>query len=81
MDAYGPAKRLLFAWPGLKAAVINVDDAQAPRWPRWPDGSGLDLWTCRRRTGAAARGELGYIDGGLAFELHEGGRRRRCAAR
>ena len=27
MRAYGAAKARLFAWPGLKAAVLNVDDA------------------------------------------------------
>lgn len=27
MDAYGAAKARLFAWPGLRAAVINVDDS------------------------------------------------------
>ena len=27
MDAYGAAKARLFAWPGLRAAVINLDDA------------------------------------------------------
>ena len=27
MDAYGAAKARLFAWPGLGAAVINLDDA------------------------------------------------------
>ncbi|MBS0382792.1 MAG: UDP-N-acetylmuramoyl-L-alanyl-D-glutamate--2,6-diaminopimelate ligase [Proteobacteria bacterium] len=27
MQAYGAAKARLFAWPGLRAAVINVDDA------------------------------------------------------
>jgi len=27
MDAYGEAKRRLFAWPDLGAAVVNVDDA------------------------------------------------------
>ena len=26
MDAYWAAKRRLFAWPGLRAAVLNVDD-------------------------------------------------------
>ncbi|MEZ0469264.1 UDP-N-acetylmuramoyl-L-alanyl-D-glutamate--2,6-diaminopimelate ligase [Luteimonas salinilitoris] len=26
MDAYGAAKARLFAWPGLRAAVINLDD-------------------------------------------------------
>jgi UDP-N-acetylmuramoyl-L-alanyl-D-glutamate--2,6-diaminopimelate ligase len=27
MDSYGAAKARLFAWPGLQAAVINLDDA------------------------------------------------------
>ncbi|WP_266168389.1 UDP-N-acetylmuramoyl-L-alanyl-D-glutamate--2,6-diaminopimelate ligase [Dyella subtropica] len=27
MEAYGEAKAKLFAWPGLKSAVINIDDA------------------------------------------------------
>jgi UDP-N-acetylmuramoyl-L-alanyl-D-glutamate--2,6-diaminopimelate ligase len=27
MDAYGAAKQRLFAWPGLRAAIVNVDDA------------------------------------------------------
>jgi len=27
MDAYGAAKRRLFAWPTLEAAVVNLDDA------------------------------------------------------
>ena len=27
MDAYGAAKARLFAWPGLEAAVLNLDDA------------------------------------------------------
>ncbi len=27
MQAYGQAKARLFAWPGLRAAVVNVDDA------------------------------------------------------
>ncbi|MBO9665070.1 UDP-N-acetylmuramoyl-L-alanyl-D-glutamate--2,6-diaminopimelate ligase [Dokdonella sp.] len=27
MDAYGAAKQRLFAWPGLGAAIVNVDDA------------------------------------------------------
>ena len=27
MEAYGAAKARLFAWPGLRAAVVNIDDA------------------------------------------------------
>ncbi|HEX6832160.1 MAG TPA: UDP-N-acetylmuramoyl-L-alanyl-D-glutamate--2,6-diaminopimelate ligase [Rudaea sp.] len=34
MEAYGAAKARLFAWPGLRAAVINVDDAFGQRLAR-----------------------------------------------
>ncbi|MFC5740039.1 UDP-N-acetylmuramoyl-L-alanyl-D-glutamate--2,6-diaminopimelate ligase [Dyella tabacisoli] len=37
MEAYGAAKAKLFAWPGLRAAVVNMDDAfgreLVHRWP------------------------------------------------
>lgn len=32
MESYAAAKGHLFEWPGLQAAVINVDDAQGPRY-------------------------------------------------
>lgn len=39
MDAYGAAKAKLFAWLGLKAAVVNVDDAFGRALAeRLPDG-------------------------------------------
>jgi len=78
MQAYGEAKRRLFAWPGLRAAVINVDDefgaelavqveaqAEAP-----------EVWTVA--VDGAARlvaRELRYEDGGLAFDVVEGAQR------
>jgi UDP-N-acetylmuramoyl-L-alanyl-D-glutamate--2,6-diaminopimelate ligase len=31
MDAYEAAKKMLFDWPGLQHAVINLDDAMGPR--------------------------------------------------
>jgi len=34
MDAYAAAKARLFAWPGLRAAVVNGDDALATRMLR-----------------------------------------------
>ena len=40
MEAYGEAKGLLFAWPGLKAAVLNASDA----WSRkYADGMPLGV--------------------------------------
>ena len=56
MAAYWRAKRALFAWPGLQAAVLNVDDAQGASWPTSCAAAPLDLWTCSMRgAGAAAR--------------------------
>ncbi len=73
MAAYWQAKRALFAWPGLKAAVLNIDDAHGAALAVELRGGGLDLWTCSAQGPArlAARA-LAYVDGGLAFELHEG---------
>lgn len=77
MDAYWAAKRLLFAWPGLEAAVVNLDDARgAELAAELAAGAGgtLELWTYSLANPAArlrASG-LGYADGGLAFTLHEG---------
>lgn len=76
MDAYWAAKRLLFAWPGLEAAAVNLDDARgAELAAELAAGAGsLELWTYSLADPAArlrASG-LGYVDGGLAFTLHEG---------
>lgn len=71
MDSYWEAKRRLFAWPGLKAAVINVDDEQGALLAAEP--LALDVWTYA--VGADARlvaRDVRYVDGGLAFTLHEG---------
>jgi UDP-N-acetylmuramoyl-L-alanyl-D-glutamate--2,6-diaminopimelate ligase len=35
MDAYEAAKRQLFAWPGLKTAVVNLDDDAGLRIAAW----------------------------------------------
>ncbi|THT96471.1 UDP-N-acetylmuramoyl-L-alanyl-D-glutamate--2,6-diaminopimelate ligase [Lampropedia puyangensis] len=46
MQAYGQAKRLLFAWPGLRAAVINVQDAFGQVLAQeLSDEGALDLWS------------------------------------
>ncbi|BAL94290.1 UDP-N-acetylmuramoyl-L-alanyl-D-glutamate--2,6-diaminopimelate ligase [Rubrivivax gelatinosus] len=71
MAAYWEAKRRLFAWPGLKAAVVNVDDEQGALLAAEP--LALDVWTYA--VGGDARlvaREVRYVDGGLAFTLHEG---------
>ncbi|HPO17671.1 MAG TPA: UDP-N-acetylmuramoyl-L-alanyl-D-glutamate--2,6-diaminopimelate ligase [Rubrivivax sp.] len=77
MAAYWNAKRALFAWPGLKAAVVNIDDAHgaaladALRLHKVPQ-----LWTVSLQQPARLRASgLHHDDGGLAFELCEAGQR------
>jgi len=74
MDAYWAAKRRLFAWPGLRAVVINIDDPRGESLARELAASGaLSVWSvsAQRAASLTAR-EVGYVDGGLAFTLHEG---------
>ncbi|HMM87123.1 UDP-N-acetylmuramoyl-L-alanyl-D-glutamate--2,6-diaminopimelate ligase [Azohydromonas sp.] len=75
MDAYWAAKRRLFDWPGLRAAVVNVDDARGAQLAdELRRAGGPELWTCSTQ-GAPARlaaRALRYGDAGLVFELCEG---------
>jgi UDP-N-acetylmuramyl-tripeptide synthetase len=74
LAAYWAAKRKLFDWPGLRAAVVNVDDAQGAALADELSRTPLDVWTVSARDASArlvARA-LGYREGGLAFTLHEG---------
>lgn len=71
MEAYWQAKRQLFAWPGLRAAVLNLDDAKGV-WLAGHLPDTLDIWTYA--VNGAARlsaSELHYADGGLRFTLTE----------
>ncbi len=73
MPAYWAAKRRLFAWPGLRAAVVNTDDEHGAMLADDLRGGGLELWTVSRLAPARLRArDLGYADGGLAFEVAEG---------
>ncbi len=73
MDAYWAAKAQLFAWPGLRAAVVNVDDAHGAELARSLQSAPLDLWTYSTTGAARLRAaSIRYADGGLCFELHEG---------
>ncbi len=49
MEAYWAAKRALFAWPGLRSAVVNIDDAHGAALAAELRNSTLDLWTCSSR--------------------------------
>ena len=82
MEAYWEAKSALFDWPGLRAAVLNLDDPQGAALAAAPARArAVDLLDRMRRRGCA-RTATRYRDGGLAFEVHEGGAAvPRCAAR
>lgn len=73
MEAYWAAKRMLFGWPGLKAAVINIDDDRGAQLALELQGSSLDVWTYSVKGSARLCAEdVHYADGGLAFTLREG---------
>jgi UDP-N-acetylmuramoyl-L-alanyl-D-glutamate--2,6-diaminopimelate ligase len=70
MDAYGAAKAKLFAWPGLRAAVINLDDpfgrALLAALPAGVRGLGLSS----RGAQADVRAEnIALEPDGIAFDL------------
>ena len=77
MDAYWQAKAALFAWPGLKSAVLNIDDRQgaalAQTLAQTLAASALDVWTYSVAHAARLRAtDVKYVGGGLSFVLHEG---------
>lgn len=89
MAAYWQAKRRLFAWPGLRAAVINIDDAQGLQLARElqqsaqrDDLDALDIWTLSAQPAGAVPDafearlravDIEYGDAGLAFTVQEQG--------
>ena len=76
MEAYRAAKRRLFDWPGLKAAVINVDDPWGPSLVAELAGKGLALWTVSASDEARLSAQDIHWDGaGLAFTVVEGEQR------
>jgi len=73
MQAYWQAKAKLFAWPGLRAAVVNIDDAQGGALVPTLAPS-LDVWTYSTTRDARLRAiDIRYDDGGLRFTLVEAG--------
>jgi UDP-N-acetylmuramyl-tripeptide synthetase len=73
MEAYWNAKAALFAWPGLRSAVVNVDDAQGALLAENLRGKPLDLWTYSTRDSARLSASHIVNDSrGLQFLLTEG---------
>ncbi|WP_206409854.1 UDP-N-acetylmuramoyl-L-alanyl-D-glutamate--2,6-diaminopimelate ligase [Lysobacter enzymogenes] len=83
MASYGAAKARLFAWPGLKAAAINLDDefgreliAQLPKRVR---AIGL---SSRGQAGASVRADkLSFDSAGIGFDLVVAGKAHPVASR
>jgi UDP-N-acetylmuramoyl-L-alanyl-D-glutamate--2,6-diaminopimelate ligase len=73
MDAYWGAKATLFAWPGLRAAVLNIDDERGAAQAKALAASSLDVWTYSTTQSARLQArDIAYHDGGLGFTLVEG---------
>ncbi len=73
MDAYWQAKRQLFFWPGLAAAVINVDDVRGAELAQSLQGRALDVWTVAIQHSARLQARnITYQAQGMAFDVVEG---------
>ena len=75
MAAYWAAKRALFTWSGLHAAVINVDDPKGAELEQALHSTAVDVWTVSVQATASARLKASNIragERGLVFEVCEG---------
>lgn len=74
METYGAAKSRLFAWPGLKAAAINLDDDYGRRLHAQVPASVKPVGiSSRGAAGATLRADALRLDSaGIAFELMAG---------
>lgn len=77
MDRYWQAKAGLFAWPDLRAAVINVDDPYGAELAAQLASGALEVWTLSITPGAPNRARLQardirYETQGVAFTVVEG---------
>lgn len=74
MEAYWAAKAELFRWPGLQAAVVNIDDAQGVALLDALAGTAIDVWTVSCIQPARLQAlDIGYDTQGLRFTVAEGG--------
>jgi UDP-N-acetylmuramoyl-L-alanyl-D-glutamate--2,6-diaminopimelate ligase len=73
MDRYWQAKRRLFAWPGLRSVVLNIDDVRGEELATALAAGGLDLWTVSTTRSARLQAcQLTYTGQGMGFEVVEG---------
>lgn len=73
MQAYWQSKLQLFQWPGLQAAVINIDDLQGAELAANLIASGLDAWTVSCTAPARLQAlDICHDDQGMRFTVVEG---------
>lgn len=74
MAAYWQAKAALFDWPGLRAAVVNIDDEKGAELAAQLAGRALDLWTvsCRDEPARLCARNIRFEGQGLRFTVVEG---------
>lgn len=82
MTAYWQAKNALFQWPGLAAAVVNMDDPQGVALAASLEASALALWTvsCQGEARLQAQ-DIHYDAQGLNFSVCEGPERHAVTTR
>ena len=80
MQAYWAAKRRLFDWPGLRAAVVNIDDDHGALLAQdlGEQSPHIDLWTVSMLRSARLQAcDITSSAHGLHFSVREG--KQRCA--
>jgi UDP-N-acetylmuramoyl-L-alanyl-D-glutamate--2,6-diaminopimelate ligase len=80
MQDYWRAKQMLFSWPGLRAAVINVDDGRGLELSTALAGTSLDIWTLSC-AGPARLQAQAIVQGAhdLSFDVVEDGERHKIS--
>ncbi len=72
MDAYWHAKARLFQWPGLRNAIINIDDPKGVELAASLDTGAVSLWTVSCQSPARLRaGNIAHTHSGLSFNVVE----------
>ena len=80
MQAYWATKRKLFEWPGLAAAVVNMDDAKGVELNAALASSAIDVWTISMLVSARLCAEnINLAADGIVFEVVEDAQRHKIS--
>lgn len=82
MQAYESAKHMLMAWPGLRSAVVNMDDPAGVRFLQVAARNGAELWQVASRPDCFAEApghrvllQAVHVAGGMQVTLQWQGQR------